>query len=407
MRVLLVHCRYQIRGGEDECVEFERRLLMDAGVEVDLYEDDNRRVEEIGSLRAATDTVWSRRSWLAIRERLRAKPYDVIHVHNFFPLISPAVHHAARAEGCAVVQTLHNYRLLCPNGIFFRDGHVCEDCLGRSVPWPAVAHACYRGSRPGSAAIAAMLAGHRLLGTWRDKVDAFIALNEFGRRKFIEGGLPAERIVVKPNFVTPDPGVGDGRGGFALFVGRLTPEKGVATLLDAWRRLDGRFPLKIVGDGPLIEQAAQAAAEVAGIEFLGRRPLAEFYDLAGRASFFVFPSTWYEGFPRVIMECFARGTPIVASAIGPIAEVVTDGVTGVHFRPGDAQDLAAKVERVLAQPDSLVAMRAAARAEFETKYTAEIALERTLAIYRQALSRSRSQPEGHLVAAAPISRRQP
>src|SRR5918992_159111 len=229
MRVLLVHCRYQIRGGEDECVEFERRLLTDAGVEVDLYEDDNRRVEEIGRLRAATDTVWSRRSRRAIRERLRAKSYDVVHVHNFFPLISPAVHHAAQAEGCAVVQTLHNYRLLCPNGIFFRDGHVCEDCLGRSVAWPAVAHACYRGSRPASAAIVAMLAGHRLLGTWRSKVDAFIALNEFGRRKFIEGGLPAERIVVKPNFVTPDPGVGDGKGGFALFVGRLTPEKGVAT----------------------------------------------------------------------------------------------------------------------------------------------------------------------------------
>jgi glycosyltransferase involved in cell wall biosynthesis len=407
MRVLLVHCRYQIRGGEDESVEFERRLLMDADVEVDLYEDDNHRIEEIGRLRAAIDTVWSRRSSLAIRERLRAKPYDVVHVHNFFPLISPAVHHAAKAEGCGVVQTLHNYRLLCPNGIFFRDGHVCEDCLGRRVAWPGIVHACYRGSRLGTAAIAAMLASHRLLGTWHAKVDAFIALNEFGRRKFIEGGLPAERVVVKPNFVTPDPGVGDGTGGFALFVGRLTPEKGVATLLEAWRRLDGRFPLKIVGDGPLIEQVAQAAAEVPGIEFLGRRPLAEFYDLAGRASFFVFPSTWYEGFPRVIMECFARGTPIVASAIGPIAEVVTDGVTGVHFRPGDAQDLAAKVERVLAQPDSLLAMRAAARAEFETKYTAEIALERTLAIYRQALSRSRSHPEGHLVAAAPISRRQP
>jgi glycosyltransferase involved in cell wall biosynthesis len=399
MRVLLVHCRYQIRGGEDECVEFERRLLQDAGVEVDLYEDDNRRLDETGRLSAAIDTVWSRRSWLAIRERLRAKPYDVVHVHNFFPLISPAVHHAAQAEGCAVVQTLHNYRLLCPNGIFFRDGHVCEDCLGRSVAWPGVAHACYRGSRPATAAIAAMLAGHRLLGTWRSKVDAFIALNEFGRRKFIEGGLPAERIVVKPNFVTPDPGVGDGKGGFALFVGRLTPEKGVATLLEAWRRLDGRFPLKIVGDGPLIEEVSQAAAALPGIEFLGRRPLAEFYDLAGRASFFVFPSTWYEGFPRVIMECFARGAPIVASAIGPIAELVTDGVTGVHFRPGDSEDLAAKVARLLAQPDALAAMRGAARTEFETKYTAEIALDRTLAVYERAVARRRGQPHGRLVAA--------
>jgi len=404
MRVLLVHCRYQIRGGEDECVEFERRLLHDAGIEVDLYEDDNRRVDETGRLRAAVDTVWSTRSHRAIRERLRAGVYDVVHVHNFFPLISPAVHHAARAEGCAVVQTLHNYRLLCPNGIFFRDGRVCEDCLGRSVAWPAVAHACYRGSRPASAAIAAMLSTHRLLGTWRDKVDAFIALNEFGRRKFIEGGLPAERIVVKPNFVTPDPGVGDGRGGFALFVGRLTPEKGVATLIEAWRGLGDRIPLKIVGDGPLIEQVAEAAAEVPGIEFLGRRPLAEFYDLAGRASVFVFPSTWYEGFPRVIMECFARGTPIVASAIGPIAEVVSDGATGVHFRAGDAQDLAAKVERLLARPGALAAMREAARAEFEAKYTAKIAIERTLAVYQRAIARRRDLPEGQLVAAGSAPR---
>jgi glycosyltransferase involved in cell wall biosynthesis len=404
MRVLLVHCRYQIRGGEDECVEFERRLLQDAGVEVDLYEDDNRRVDEIGRLRAAIDTVWSKRSWRAIRERLRAKPYDVVHVHNFFPLISPAVHHAAKAEGCAVVQTLHNYRLLCPNGIFYRDGRVCEDCLGRSVAWPGVAHACYRGSRPATAAIAAMLASHRLLGTWCSKVDAFIALNEFGRRKFIEGGLPAERIVVKPNFVTPDPGVGHGAGGFALFVARLTPEKGVDTLIEAWRRLGARIPLKIVGDGPMAEQVASAAAELPCIEFLGRRPLAEFYDLAGRASFFVFPSTWYEGFPRVIMECYARGTPLVASALGPIAEVVVDGKTGLHFRPGDAADLVAKVDRLLAQPYELRTMRAAARAEFEAKYTATIALERTLAVYQRALASSRSLPEGRLVPAEPGSR---
>jgi glycosyltransferase involved in cell wall biosynthesis len=161
-----------------------------------------------------------------------------------------------------------------------------------------------------------------------------------------------------------------------------------------------------VGDAPLSGQVAQAAAEVPGIEFLGRRPLAEFYELAGRASFFAFPSTWYEGFPRVIMG-FARGTPIVASAVGPIAEVVSDGITGVHFRPGDAQDLAAKVERVLAQPDMLGAMRAAARAEFEAKYTAEIALERTLAIYRRALSSSHGQPEGRLVTAGSTSRGQP
>jgi glycosyltransferase involved in cell wall biosynthesis len=260
MRVLMVHCRYQIRGGEDECFEAEQRLLRAAGVEVEVYEDDNRRIDELGGLRTALDTVWSQRSYAAIRERLRQKPCDLVHVHNFFPLISPAVYHAAQAEGCAVVQTLHNYRLSCPSGIFYRDGQVCEDCLGKPVAWPAVVHGCYRGSRAGSAAIATMLAGHRLLGTFARQVDLYVALNEFMRRKAIAGGLAPERVVIKPNFVDPDPGIGDGEGGFALFVARLNPEKGVPQLLAAWQRLGARIPLKIVGDGPLTPMVQEAAA---------------------------------------------------------------------------------------------------------------------------------------------------
>ncbi len=384
MRVLMVHCRYQVRGGEDECYEAELRLLREAGVEADGYEDDNRRVEQLGGLRTALATVWSGSAYRAIRARLREKRYDVVHVHNFFPLISPAVYYAARAEGCGVVQTLHNYRLSCPAGIFYRDGRVCEDCLGKAVPWPGVQHGCYRGSRAGTAAVAAMLAGHRLLGTWRTKVDLYIALNEFMRQKAIAGGVPAERIVVKPNFVGHDPGVGDGQGGFALFTARLNPEKGVAEVLAAWQRLGSRIPLKVMGDGPLTEMVKAAAATTPGIEYLGRRPLAEFYELLGQASFFVFTSTWYEGFPRVINECCARGTPIVASAIGPIAEVVADGRTGVHFRPGDVDDLVAKVEWLLDHPAEQAALRQGARREFEMKYTAEGALQQLLAIYRRA-----------------------
>ncbi len=394
MRVLMVHCRYRIRGGEEECYEAEQRLLREAGVEVDVYEDDNRRIDQLGSLRVARDTVWSAGAYRGIRARLREKPYDLVHVHNFFPLISPAVYYAARAEGCSVVQTLHNYRLSCPAGILYRDGRVCEDCLTKAVPWPSVLHGCYRGSRAGSAAVAAMLAVHRLLGTWRSKVDLFIALNEFMRRKAIEGGLPADRIVVKPNLVGRDPGVGDGRGGFALFTARLDPEKGVAVLLAAWRRLGGRIPLKIMGDGPLIEMVKAAAATTPGIEYLGRRPLAEFYDLLGQASFFVFTSTWYEGFPRVINECYARGTPIVASAIGPIAEVVADGRTGIHFRPGDVDDLVAKVEWLLDHPAEHARLRTGARREFEAKYTDAGGLEQLLAVYRRAIAVRQRTPTG-------------
>lgn len=398
MRVLMVHCRYQIRGGEDECFEAEQQLLREAGVEVDTYEDDNHRIGQLGPLRTGIETVWSERAYDAIRARLRARPCDVVHVHNTLPLISPAVYHAAQAEGSAVVQTLHNYRLSCPSGIFYRAGKVCEDCLGKAVPWPGVVHGCYRGSRAGTAVIATMLAGHRLLGTWSRKVDLYIALNEFMRRKAIAGGLPAEKVVIKPNFVSPDPGLGDGRGGFALFVARLNEEKGVPQLLEAWQRLGARVPLKIVGDGPLTELVQRAAATIPGIEYLGRRPLAEFYRLLGGARFFVFTSTWYEGFPRTISECYARGTPIVASAIGPIAEVVADGRTGLHFRPGDVDDLVAKVSWLLDHPDEQAALRQGARHEFETRYTADVNRAQLLAIYRRALDERCRVP-----AAAPVS----
>jgi glycosyltransferase involved in cell wall biosynthesis len=396
----MVHCRYQIRGGEDECYEAEQRLLREAGVEVDGYEDDNRRVAQYGALRTALDTVWSEDAYHAIRARLRARRYDLVHVHNFFPLISPAVYHAAQAEGCAVVQTLHNYRMACPAGIFYRDGRVCEDCLGRAVPWPGVLHGCYRGSRAGTAAIAAMLASHRLIGTWQSKVDLYIALNEFMRQKAIAGGLPASKIVIKPNFVSHDPGVGDGQGGFALFTARLNREKGVPELLAAWQRLGARIPLKIMGDGPLTEDVIRAAAANPAIEYLGRRPLAEFYELLGRARFFIFTSTWYEGFPRVISEAYARGTPIVASAIGPIAEVVVDGRTGLHFRPGDVDDLAAKVGWLLDHPAEEAALRQGARAEFEARYTADDNRALLLAIYQRALAGGRALPSSRAAPAA-------
>ena len=184
---------------------------------------------------------------------------DVVHFHNTFPLISPSGYYAARAEGVPVVQTIHNYRLICPSATLFRDGRPCVDCVGRRVPWPAVKHACYRDSRPASLVVAGMLSTHRLLQTWNRLVHVYIALSEFARQQLISGGLRGDRIVIKPNFINPDPGVGSHDGDFALFIGRLTIEKGLPTLLSAWERLDGAFPLKIVGDGPLADEVATAA----------------------------------------------------------------------------------------------------------------------------------------------------
>lgn len=381
MNILTVHSRYQIRGGEEECLEAEANLLREMGHQVDLYEADNSLIPHSSPLSIALETIWSSDAYRAVQNQLKTRSYDVVHVHNFFPMLSPSVYYAAEAAGVPVVQTLHNYRLLCPNGLFFRDGQVCEDCLGKTIPWPGALHACYRKNHAATTVTAAMLAVHRALRTWQTKVNLYIALTEFARLKFIEGGLPAEKIVVKPNFVNPDPVVGDGGGGYALFVGRLSVEKGLNTLLCAWERLQEKMPLKIVGDGPLANQVTEVIARLPSVEWLGRKSLDEVYDLMGHATVLIFPSSWYETFGRVVIESFAKGTPVIVVDLGAAAELVDHGHTGLHFQLGDSEDLAAKVEWVLSHPAEIAQMRCAARSEFESKYTGSINYQKLMNIY--------------------------
>ncbi len=246
--MLLLHNRYQQPGGEDQVFAAEGNLLEAHGHQVLRYTRHNDQVTDQNPLALAGATVWNQAVYRELRTLIRRERPQVAHFHNTLPMISPAAYYAARAEGVPVVQTLHNYRLLCPNALFYRDGQVCEDCLGKAVPWPGVVHACYRESRASSGAVATMLTAHRAIGTWKKAVDMYVALTEFARQKFVQGGLPAEKIVVKPNFIEPDPGSGEGRGHYALFVGRLSQEKGVDTLLAAWEQLGEKVPLKIVGD---------------------------------------------------------------------------------------------------------------------------------------------------------------
>lgn len=391
VKVFILHNRYQLRGGEDESTDLEVALLHARGHMVDFLEVDNRAIAGRQAWRAGLQAVWAPSSYRAVRNRLQAERFDVVHVQNFFPLLSPAVLHAARAASVPVVLALRNYRLLCPNALFFRDGRVCEDCLGRLVPWPGVLHRCYRGSRAATGAVATMLVTHRLLRTWQRTVDVFIALTEFARRKFIEGGLPADRIVVKPNFVDPDPGPGPHDGGYALFAGRLSVEKGVRTLLAAWERLGPGIPLKIAGDGPLAGEVARACERNPQIEWLGAQPLDRVHALMGAAALVIAPSEWYETFGRVIVEAYAKGTPVVASDLGAMAELVEDGRTGLRFRPGDPGDLAAKVEWAWMHRRELAEMGREARREYEEKYTAERNYEQLMAIYRMAIERARSR----------------
>lgn len=383
----MAHNHYQYSGGEDRSFAAEEMLLRARGCQVVRYTLHNDQVKRMKRFALLMATLWNDDAYQSIRNIIRQEQPQVAHFQNTFPLISPAAYYAAKTEGIPVVQTLRNYRLLCPNALFFRDRGVCENCLGKSVPWPAVVYACYRGSRAVTGAVATMLTVHRTLGTWSRMVDVYIALTEFAREKFIEGGLPAEKIVVKPNFVYPDPGVENGKRKYALFVGRLSPEKGIRTLLNAWEVLKGSVALKIVGNGPLADEVQEASKHILGVEWLGQKDLEEVYSLMGDAAFLIFPSEWYETFGRVAIEAFAKGTPVLAANIGAVGEITEDGRTGLLFKPGDPEDLAAKVEWAWSHPEAMQAMGREARREYEEKYTAERNYKMLMDIYHRAIAR--------------------
>ncbi len=386
MRILSIHNRYLIRGGEDQSRELEEKLSQEQGNQVDIYEENNNRVAEIGKVRVAIRTVWSTESYQIVRQKLTENSYNIVHVQNFFPLISPSVYYAANKQGVPIVQTLRNYRLLCANSYFFRDQKVCEDCLGKIIPWPGVVHGCYRDSKLGSLVVVTMQTLHRAISTWKKMVNLYITLTDFTRQKFIQAGLPADKIVVKPNFVYPDPGMGEGNGNYAIFIGRLSPEKGLDTLLAAWQLLGGKIPLKIIGDGPLSNQVREAVTKLPYVKWLGRLPIQEVYTLIGEAKFLIFPSQWYETFGRVAIEAFAKGTPVIASNLGNMSSMIESGRTGFHFSPGDPNDLAALVEYALTHPEKLRKMRFEARSEFEAKYTAQQNYHKLMDIYKLAIA---------------------
>jgi glycosyltransferase involved in cell wall biosynthesis len=394
MRILLVHEAYQQHGGEDAVAAAEAEQLELHGHTVLYYSRHNHELAKQNALRvigSGIDTVWARKSYRDLEKLLaKAKP-EVVHFHNTFPLISPAAYYACSRAGVPVVQTLHNYRLVCPAATFLRDGRVCEACLGNSVAWRAIAHACYRGSRSASAAVTAMLAVHRAMRTWHTKVNAYIALSEFARKKFAAGGLPLERLVVKPNFVYPDPGPRKEHelGTYALFVGRLCEEKGLRDLLAAWRRLACPIPLFILGDGPMREEIARQMGRIGVSEaaLIGNVSRAEVFRWMRGARFLVCPSHWFEGCPLVIVEAFACGVPVIATGHGPTAEMIEHGHTGMHVVPGDDADLAVKVQWAWAHPEAMKAMGVAARHEFEAKYSAAQNYQSLITLYERLVQR--------------------
>ncbi len=390
--ILAVHNFYRQAGGEDEVYRGETELLANHGHSVIRYEEDNARIH--GGWATGFSATWNAASYRRIKAAAREHRPDVAHIYNTFPLISPSAYYALRSEGVPIVQKLSNFRLLCPGANLVRNGKVCEQCIERGSFLPAISHRCYRGSLPATIAVSSMLAVHGAMGTWRNLVDVFVAHTEFARRKFIEGGLPGDRIVVKPHMISPDPGVGEGRGAYALFVGRLSEEKGVRTLLEAWRKLH-EIPLLVVGDGPLGRMA-----ELPGVTWLGELPRQQVFELMKNAHLVVVPSVCYEIGPLTVLEAFACGVPVIASNLGSMAERVEHGVNGLLFRPGDADDLAQQVRWALGHPDQWAAMRVEARREFERKYTADRSYRLLMDIYEMSKGNAPGARVGAAAAAA-------
>jgi glycosyltransferase involved in cell wall biosynthesis len=383
MKVLMVHNRYQQRGGEDAVVDAEVRLLASNGIDVQRFDADNDAIQGVVSKVQVSLGQFGLPT--AAQSKFKAalsgfRP-DLVHVHNWFPTLSPSLFNICSRENVPVVHTLHNYRLLCVNATLFRNGHVCEDCIGTTFRTPGILHSCYRDSVAGSAVATAGMLAHWSLGTWTRSIDRFVALTEFARNKLIEGGLPAEKVVVKPNFIDPDPGLGTGRGGYFLYVGRLTEEKGVRVLLECWKDGADLPKLMIAGTGPLENELQAAAATMPNVELLGACSSDRVIELMRDASALLCPSQWYEGMPRVVIESLAVGTPVIASNIGSYPEMIVDGETGALFPTGGAAALRNRL-RDLLHGDALQSMRANARRCFQSNYTGEMNFSLLLNIYR-------------------------
>lgn len=386
LNICYLHNSYNHLGGEDSVVLSELSLLRSYGHPVELFSKNNDRIGGLlGKSTVALQAKYSKNSLMWVTEILHKSNPDLVHVHNFFPLLTPSIYEACNKAGVPIVQTLHNYRAICPGALLMHNGRICEKCITGS-PYRAILSRCYRDSVAGSWAVARMVAYHRKRQTWQTKVDQYIALSEFAKRKFVNAGFPAEKIAVKPNFYAAGETLGDqnernGMGG--LFVGRLSREKGVATMLAAWRDLE--VPLRVGGDGPLLEAARES--ERPGLQLLGHLSKGQVSIEMARAAFFVMPAECYENFPVVLAEAFAHGLAVVASRLGAMAEIVEDGITGLHFDTGNAEDLAAKVRWIHAHPTECRRMGDNARKVYEAKYTPERNYEMLVGIYQQAIEK--------------------
>lgn len=396
MKIVLAHNFYgsAAPSGENTVYKAERDLLRSRGhevIEFTRHSDEIRNRGAAGLLQGALATPWNPFSAHALRRVIFRERPDVVHAHNTFPLISPSIFSAAHALGIPTVLTLHNYRVFCAAGIPMRNNLPCTECLDRKSTLPALRYGCYRGSRMATLPLAAMIGLHRRLDTWQRHVDAFIALTTFQQETMAAAGLPVERIHIKPHFYMnpPAPRAWDTRQNKVVYLGRLGSEKGVASLLEAWRLWGTEAPpLELIGDGPervALERTISSLGLQGKVALLGQLAFADAQARLAGARLLVLPSLCYEGFPMAIREAFALGVPVAGSRIGSIPCIVEDGQTGVLFTPGDGADLCRVVRDLWRDPAELARMAEQARAEFEAHYTAERNYAMLISVYESAI----------------------
>ncbi len=393
-RVLLVHNFYQSHApsGEDGVFLEDEKLLLAKGHHIIRFirkSDALKHFSPLKNISLTWNISWSISAYKDIEETIRETRPDIAHVYNTFPLISPSIYFACRKHNIPVVQTVQNYRILCAAGVLFKNDEVCELCIKNSK-FNAIRYGCYRNSKIQTVPVVCMQWVHHAMGTWAKYVDMFVAATEFSRRKLIQGGLPSERVMVKPNFFISMPKASYENDNYAVFLGRLSVEKGVRTLLNAWKQLPD-IPLKIIGNGILRKEVEKASACQKNIEFLGHLSHDECLTWLQRAKFLVMPSEWYEGFPMTIREAFACGKPVIGSRMGAMAEIISDGKTGRLFTPGSSEDLAKKVKWLASNEKAAQEMGRVARIEFENKYSSEKNYEILIDIYKSVLTTEKNK----------------
>lgn len=387
MRILLVHSAYQQFGGEDSVVRAETELLKSRGDEVHVYSRHNDEIKEFGPIQKALffpQSIYSWKTSTELEETVRQFRPDVAFVHNIYPLISPAAYHKLHAMGVPTVQVLHNFRPFCPNGFCYTQGQICEACVGGNY-LNAVSKRCYKDSRLLSGLYAATLGLNRMSGMV-NKISGFICLTEFFRIKMREAGVPDSKLFVRPNFVKAPPINTTEKSGqdYALFMGRLSPEKGCWTLLRAFEQLP-TVQLKIVGSGPMEQELRNYVREkgIRNIEFLGFKNGDEKWQILRRCLCLVLPSEWYENFPVTVLEAYMASKPTVASRMGGLPYIVEEGKSGLLFESGKADDLAKKIQYLVDHRDEAARMGACGRRLSETKYGPEEGYSNLMSIFAQ------------------------